>query len=472
MPNYWKNVVNFFNGNNTKKYILIFILIVLFTIIFIYTQRQHNDMDTLYKNIALMEKESFMPNFNNTPTIYIDNIDIKEYTEKNKLKLLDGNIEFNFKINIPTSITQPEPGATTTTEPGATTTTEPGDKQPVEPEDKQPVEPEDKQPVEPEDTFYNVVESDIDITQLITIDSIKFVNISGNYQNITLDSSNWQIVDRKECVFTQYLNLDTEYKMILDYTDIQQPNKPIKKTIDKILYTSSEFNYKTKDSRITTEDINLSLATNDNVRINTNTNNKINMQQFNYVEFKIIKPELSKVRAKLLQSSFDNNNARTQYNIKLAQFDNLIPLKFDAKLSILKKTDSSEVNTSFMPMPDNELQVHRTNYPIPERIELPNPSCSKCELYVRNVIKDVSYNLRIRLEYYYLDNIKNIRTTPYLDFNFTVNDEDTNNPNSFGISRLNIVNTLETNNMIQTTFKEYQTRQDTILDNIENNLYY
>ena len=73
--------------------------------------------------------------------------------------------------------------------------------------------------------------------------------------------------------------------------------------------------------------------------------------------------------------------------------------------------------------------------------------------------------MQIRLEYYYLDNMKNIRATPYLNFNFIVDDDDGNN--SFSISKLDIVGKLEENEKLQKIFEDEQIQQDTNLDGIE-----
>ena len=189
------------------------------------------------------------------------------------------------------------------------------------------------------------------------------------------------------------------------------------------------------------------------------------MQQFNYVSFSIIKPNLNKLRVKLLETEFDNDDVRKEYLKKLQQFDKLVPLKFDASLTLIKDIGSSNIS-QYISFSESDLRNHRKDKPIPESIILPNPNCSSnnCELQIRNVVEQ-AYSLKVRLEYYYLDNIRNIRATPYLEFKFKVKDS---GGNSFSISKLNIVGKLEENQELKNKFDTSQKEQDTNLDKIEN----
>ena len=233
-----------------------------------------------------------------------------------------------------------------------------------------------------------------------------------------------------------------------------------------------EFNYKPPaGGEINTEDVELQLVDYDEV--NNLLENGINMKQFNYVTFNIKKPNLNSLRVKLLETDFDNDDIRNEYLKKLQQFDKLVPLKFDAKLSLIKNIGNS-TNPQYVRYSEMDLREHRKNHPISERIVLPNPNCNtdNCQLQIRNVVANTNiltpglyYILKIRLEYYYLDNIRNIRATPYLEFKFKVND---NGTNSFSISKLNIVGNLEETNKLKKIFEESQNEQDTNLEKIEN----
>ena len=227
-----------------------------------------------------------------------------------------------------------------------------------------------------------------------------------------------------------------------------------------------EIYYKKPAGELREDNLDLELKTDGtDTNITTDTKSLItsNMKQFNYVVFKINKPNLSNLRVKLLETEFENDSNRKEYLKKLEKFDKLVPLKFNIELQLIKQIGENQY-TSFSEI---DLNKHRKNYPIPERIILPNPNCNNCELQIRNVIANQLYNMKIRLEYYYLDNIKNIRATPYLNFNFKIMDED--DKNSFSIFKLDIVGKLEENKQIQTLFEKSQSQQDINLDKIENN---
>jgi hypothetical protein len=260
--------------------------------------------------------------------------------------------------------------------------------------------------------------------------------------------------------FSQFLNLDTAYKMVVYYSDSNS-----NKTVSHTFQTSMEFNYKLPaGGEINTEDVELQLV--DYEEVNNLLESGINMKQFNYVTFNIKKPNLNSLRVKLLETDFDNDDIRNEYLKKLQQFDKLVPLKFDANVSLIKNIGNSTIK-QYVNYSEMDLREHRKNHPITERIILPNPNCNNdnCQLQIRNVVKDQFYILKIRLEYYYLINIRNIRATPYLEFKFKVNDS--GGENSFSISKLNIVGNLEETNKLKKIFEDTQKEQDENLENIE-----
>ena len=400
MNKIWNNIKKSISNQNTIKFLILLLFLVLCIVLFIVIQQQDNTMT----NLVAKSKESFIVSTNGI-TIKIDGEDITNYDENNKLKLKDGNYEFNFTLG----------------------------------------QINDK-----------------------TINSIDFVNISGNYQNVEINKDDWEIIesdDGKIIQFTQFLNLDTEYKMIVKYND----SKGFK-SIDYIIYTSMELNYTIPaGGKIVDDILNLEIKMKNNEgieQVDSNNVTTVHMKQFNYVSFNIYKPNLNTFRVKLLETEFVDDNARKEYINKLQQFDKLVPLKFDAKLSLIKNIGVDDNNPQYVPFSELDLRNHRKENPINERIILPNPNCSSnnCELQVRNVAKDQMYILKVRLEYYYLDNIKNIRATPYYEFKFKVPD----NGNDFSISKLNIIGKLEEANKLKKLFDDTQIEQDLTLNNVEN----
>ena len=419
MNKVWKDIKKHLSSKNTQRNLLILSFLLICIGLFIYMEKQQTELNTIYDIVN--SKNNNIETFTSGISIEIDGIGINNYNGNNKLKLLNGNDEFNFEIG---GITNKN------------------------------------------------------------ITSIKFINTSGIYQNVELNKNDWLLVDNedktdidksdidkpdtdnlneKTVKFSQFLNLDTTYKMIMGYEDGDKYGK----TIDYVLHTSMELNYKKPEGNSMEDDLDLTLTTEikdntvNNINDGTNTLITSNMKQFNYVQFKIIKPNLSTVRVKLLETYFETDDARKEYLKKLEQFDKLVPLKFNIVLQLIKEIGDNQ----YTPFSEMDLHKHRKEHPIPERIILPNPNCNNCELQIRNVIKDRIYNMQIRLEYYYLDNIKNIRATPYLNFNFIVDDDDGNN--SFSISKLDIVGKLEENEKLQKIFEDEQIQQDTNLDGIE-----
>ena len=399
----WKNIKKTLFSKNTQRNLLILVFLLICIGLFIYMENQQTELNTLYDIVnSRNSKNNNIETFTTGILIEIDGEDINNYNENNKLKLLNGNDEFNFVIS----------------------------------------------------GLKNK-----------TITSIKFINITGVYQNVELNTSDWLLVEDKNTVkFSQFLNLDTDYKMIIQYLEDPNTDK-ISKTVEYTLNTSMELYYKKPAGEIIQDNLDLVLNTDGtDINITTDTQQLItsNMKQFNYIVFKINKPNLSSLRVKLLETEFENDSNRKEYLKKLEKFDKLVPLKFNIELQLIKQIGENQ----YISFSEIDLYKHRKNHPIPERIILPNPNCNNCELQIRNVIANQLYNMRIRLEYYYLDNIKNIRATPYLNFNFKIIDED--DKNSFSISKLDIVGKLEENKQIQTLFEQGQTKQDTNLDKIEN----
>ena len=388
MTKIWNNIKKTFNNQDTIKLLIVLLFLVICIVLFIVIQQQDDAMN----NLINISKETFE---DTNITIEVDGVEITNYKENNKLKLLNSNSEFNFHLkNL---------------------------------------------------SGKNVLR-------------VNFINTPGNYQNVelTFEPSNEDSLE-----FSQFLNLDTAYKMVVYYSDSNS-----NKTVSHTFQTSMEFNYKPPaGGEINTEDVELQLVDYDEV--NNLLENGINMKQFNYVTFNIKKPNLNSLRVKLLETDFDNDDIRNEYLKKLQQFDKLVPLKFDAKLSLIKNIGNS-TNPQYVRYSEMDLREHRKNHPISERIILPNPNCNNdnCQLQIRNVVKDQFYILKIRLEYYYLDNIRNIRATPYLEFKFKVNDS--GGTNSFSISKLNIVGNLEETNKLKKIFEESQNEQDTNLEKIEN----
>lgn len=396
MGYYWNNIKKIVRNQDNIKFLILFLFLVICIVLFIVIQQQDDTINNLVNDI----KEKFEDNNLNAIKIKVDDIDITNYNENNKLKLLDGNSEFEFILeNLKGKF----------------------------------------------------------------VSMINFINISGDYQNIELlfTETNIEILE-----FSQFLNLDTAYKMIVYYSDNNS-----NKTVSHTFYTSTELNYKIPigvglDNNIT----NLNVKLNAGATPFQDLNNilKMNMKQFNYITFNIIKPNLNKLRVKLLETDFENDKARNKYLTKLQIFDKLVPLKFTANLSLIKDI-GDPTSPQYITYSELDLREHRRKYPLTERIILPNPNCNNnnCELQIRNVVKDQLYSLKIRLEYYYLDNIRNIRATPYLEIKVKVVDDDNNS--SFSISKLNIIGNLEEDNKLKTIFEDTQKEQDAYLDKIENN---
>lgn len=402
----WKNIKKSLSSKNTQRNLLILLFLLICIALFIYMEKQQTELNTIYDiiNVRNNKNNNTIETFATGISIVIDGEGINKYDENNKLKLLNGNDEFNFEIK-------------------------------------------------------NLENK--------TISSIKFINTTGIYQDVELNTDDWVVIQNDnddKIMFSQFLNLDTSYRMIVNYLEGSNNNKS-NKTINYVLHTNIELNYKKPEGGIIQDDLDLKLKT-DGIQTDITTDTKSlitsNMKQFNYVVFKINKPDLSKLRIKLLETEFENDTSRDIYIKKLEKFDKLVPLKFNINLQLIKKIGENR----YIPFSEIDLHKHRKEYPIPERIILPNPNCNECDLQIRNVIANQFYNMKIRLEYYYLDNIKNVRATPYLNFNFKVIDE--GDKNSFSISKLDIVGKLEENANIQTEFEESQKKQDTDLDNIEN----
>lgn len=387
MTKIWNNIKKTFNNQDTIKFLIVLLFLVICIVLFIVIQQQDDTMN----NLVNISKETFE---DTNITIEVDGVEITNYTENNKLKLLNGNSEFNFHLK-------------------------------------------------------NLSGKNVS--------RINFINTPGNYQNVELT---FEPSSEESLEFSQFLNLDTAYKMVVYYSDSKS-----NKTVTHTFQTSMEFNYKLPaGGEINTEDVELQLVYYE--QLSNLLDPGINMKQFNYVTFNIKKPNLNSLRVKLLETDFENDDIRNEYLKKLQQFDKLVPLKFDANVSLIKNIGKSS-NPQYINYSEMDLREHRKTHPITERIILPNPNCNNdnCQLQIRNVVKDQFYILKIRLEYYYLDNIRNIRATPYLEFKFKVND---NGTNSFSISKLNIVGNLEETNKLKQIFEETQITQDTNLEKIEN----
>lgn len=387
MTKIWNNIKKILNKPETIKFLILLLFLVICIVLFIVIQNQDNSMN----NVVKKNKETFTTTSKNI-TIKVDDIDLTMYDESYKLKLLNGNNEFDF-------------------------------------------------------TLENLENK--------KVSKINFINTPGNYQNVELTFDD---TGEDTLKFSQFLNLDTAYKMVVYYSANNE-----NKTISHTFQTSMELNYTpSPGSEIDNSLVDLKI---------TNSNNSldsgVDMQQFNYVTFNIEKPNLNSLRVKLLETEFIDDNARNEYLKKLQQFDKLVPLKFDANLSLIKNIGDDETQ-QYINYSEMDLREHRKKFPIPERIILPNPNCNSnnCELQIRNVVNDQLYILKIRLEYYYLDNIRNIRATPYLVHTFKVNDND---QNSFSISKLNIVGKLEETKELAKLFEGTQEAQNINLDNIEKN---
>lgn len=388
MTKIWNNIKKTFNNQDTIKFLIVLLFLVICIVLFIVIQQQDDTMN----NLVNISKETFE---DTNITIEVDGVEITNYKENNKLKLLNGNSEFNFHLK-------------------------------------------------------NLSGKNVS--------RVNFINTPGNYQNVELT---FEPSSEDSLEFSQFLNLDTAYKMVVYYSDSKS-----NKTVSHTFQTSMEFNYKPPaGGEINTEDVELQLVDYD--QMSNLLDPGIDMKQFNYVTFNIKKPNLNSLRVKLLETDFENDDIRNEYLKKLQQFDKLVPLKFDANVSLIKNIGNS-TNPQYVRYSEMDLREHRKNHPISERIVLPNPNCNtdNCQLQIRNVVKDQFYILKIRLEYYYLDNIRNIRATPYLEFKFKVNDSD--GTNSFNISKLNIVGNLEETNELKQIFEEEQEKQDTNLEKIEN----
>ena len=392
MTKIWNNIKKSFNNQDTIKFLIVLLFLVICIVLFIVIQQQDDTMN----NLVNISKETFE---DTNITIEVDGVEITNYNENDKLKLLNGNSEFKFHLkNLDGK------------------------------------------------TVYNIT----------------FINTPGNYQNVelTFDPSSEDSLE-----FSQFLNLDTAYKMVVYYSDSNS-----NKTVSHTFQTSMEFNYKPPPGgAFNKEDNQLQL-----VGYNVNNLLEINMKQFNYVTFNIKKPNLNSLRVKLLETEFNNDDDRNEYLKKLQQFDKLVPLKFDAKISLIKNIGNTK-NPQYVNYSEMDLREHRKKHPISERIVLPNPNCNtdNCQLQIRNLVASnfipkpgLYYSLKVRLEYYYLDNIRNIRATPYLEFKFKV--MDIGGTNSFSISKLNIVGNLEETNKLKKIFEDTQKEQDTNLEKIEN----
>jgi len=387
MTKIWNNIKKTFNNQDTIKLLIVLLFLVICIVLFIVIQQQDDAMN----NLINISKETFE---DTNITIEVDGVEITNYKENNKLKLLNGNSEFKFHLKNLN-----------------------GKK----------------------------------------VSRVNFINTPGNYQNVELT---FEPSSEDSLEFSQFLNLDTAYKMVVYYSDSKS-----NKTVSHTFQTSMEFNYKLPaGGEINTEDVELQLV--DYGQLSNLLDPGIDMKQFNYVTFNIKKPNLYSLRVKLLETDFENDDIRNEYLKKLQQFDKLVPLKFDANVSLIKNIGNS-TNPQYVRYSEMDLREHRKNHPISERIVLPNPNCNNdnCQLQIRNVVKDQFYILKIRLEYYYLDNIRNIRATPYLEFKFKVNDK---YDNSFSISKLNIVGNLEETNELKQIFEVVQEEQDTNLEKIEN----
>ena len=387
MTKIWNNIKKTFNNQDTIKLLIVLLFLVICIVLFIVIQQQDDAMN----NLINISKETFE---DTNITIEVDDVEITNYKENNKLKLLNGNSEFKFHLKNLN-----------------------GKK----------------------------------------VSRVNFINTPGNYQNVELT---FEPSSEDSLEFSQFLNLDTAYKMVVYYSDSKS-----NKTVSHTFQTSMEFNYKLPaGGEINTEDVELQLV--DYGQLSNLLDPGIDMKQFNYVTFNIKKPNLYSLRVKLLETDFENDDIRNEYLKKLQQFDKLVPLKFDANVSLIKNIGNS-TNPQYVRYSEMDLREHRKNHPISERIVLPNPNCNNdnCQLQIRNVVKDQFYILKIRLEYYYLDNIRNIRATPYLEFKFKVNDK---YDNSFSISKLNIVGNLEETNELKQIFEVVQEEQDTNLEKIEN----
>lgn len=388
MSKIWNNIKKTVKNQYTIKYLILLLFLVLCIVLFIVIQQQDDTMN----NLVNKSNESFETT---GIIIEVNNINITNYNENDKLQLLNSDSEFNFVLK-------------------------------------------------------NLLGK--------YVSKINFINTFGNYQNVELTFDN---NDEDMLEFTQFINLDTAYKMVVYYSDNDGD-----KIISHTFQTSMELNYKLPGSR---EIDPFTLTYKGHNDINSSDVIEIDMEPFNYVTFIIEKPNLNKLRIKLLETDFEDDNNRNKYLKKLQQFDKLVPLKFDANLSLIKNLSLTTNTTQYVDYSDLDLREYRKKNPIYERFVLPNPNCSSdnCQLQIRNVVKDQSYNIKIRLEYYYLDNIRNIRATPYLEFKFKVKDND--GSNSFSISKLNIVNKLEENKELTIIFDDIQKKQDNTLDNIEKN---
>ena len=395
MTKIWNNIKKTFNNQDTIKFLIVLLFLVICIVLFIVIQQQDDTMNNLF-NIS---KETFE---DTNITIEVDGVEITNYTENNKLKLLNGNSEFKFHLK-------------------------------------------------------NLNGKNVS--------RVNFINTLGNYQNVELT---FEPSSEDSLEFSQFLNLDTAYKMVVYYSDSKS-----NKTVSHTFQTSMELNYKLPaGGEIKTEDVELQLVDYD--QMSNLLDPGIDMKQFNYVTFNIKKPNLNSLRVKLLETDFENDDIRNEYLKKLQQFDKLVPLKFDANVSLIKNIGNS-TNPQYVRYSEMDLREHRKNHPISERIVLPNPNCNtdNCQLQIRNVVASnfipapgLYYSLKVRLEYYYLDNIRNIRATPYLEFKFKVND--VGGTNSFSISKLNIVGNLEETNKLKKIFEDTQKEQDTNLEKIEN----
>ena len=248
MNKVWKDIKKHLSSKNTQRNLLILSFLLICIGLFIYMEKQQTELNTIYDIVN--SKNNNIETFTSGISIEIDGIGINNYNGNNKLKLLNGNDEFNFEIG---GITNKN------------------------------------------------------------ITSIKFINTSGIYQNVELNKNDWLLVDNedktdidksdidkpdtdnlneKTVKFSQFLNLDTTYKMIMGYEDGDKYGK----TIDYVLHTSMELNYKKPEGNSMEDDLDLTLTTEikdntvNNINDGTNTLITSNMKQFNYVQFKIIKP--------------------------------------------------------------------------------------------------------------------------------------------------------------------------------------
>ena len=205
---------------------------------------------------------------------------------------------------------------------------------------------------------------------------------------------------------------------------------------------------------------------NNNIISNIPTNNAIDLQQFNKVNFVIVKPNFNEMQKAVAKTIIESNSSMLTTNIN--EFNKFIPMNIAVRITDLTSSDN------FI-KPDYKLP-NTLAFCESDKANTDDFNKKGCILEIYNLLPSHEYELKIKLIYNHTDNLNNFRESKEYSIIFSISDSGTSTINDLlstsVIANKNLDFTKELIKILEKSgdFKAYQNRQNTSLATIEKNM--